>query len=74
MADVLALQQVATAALDARAVLRRPAAAKAASKRPADPCSACPVDAKKPHFSVERTRGQVMCRTGLKGAGQSHAI
>jgi hypothetical protein len=27
-----------------------------------------------PHWGPKRSRGQVMCRTGLAGAGQSHAI
>ena len=29
---------------------------------------------KKPYFTVEHTRRQVMCRTGLKGPGDYHAI
>ena len=30
--------------------------------------------AKPPHWAWEATRGQIMCRTGLTGAGQSHSI
>ena len=30
--------------------------------------------AKPPSYSVERSRSQCMCRTGLQGAGQSHRI
>ena len=29
---------------------------------------------KKAKFSVEHSRSQIMCRTGLRGPGQSHAI
>ena len=64
MADVKALEGIANAALGARAVLKRPAMATSAS----------PVVTKRPHFDIERSRGQVMCRTGGKGVGQSFAI
>ena len=57
---------VALAALEAREVRKKPAAATC--KGPV------PKGGKRPHFALERTRGQVMCRTGKAGVGQSHAI
>ncbi len=30
--------------------------------------------APRPHYTIERTRKQVVCRTGLKGSGQYHCI
>ena len=57
---------VASAALEAREVRKKPAAATC--KGPV------PKGGKRPHFALERTRGQVMCRTGKAGVGQSHAI
>ena len=33
-----------------------------------------PSTAKPPCCSVERSRSQVLCRTGIRGAGQSHSI
>ena len=30
--------------------------------------------AKRPHFSLEKDRGQFMCRTGVGGAGSTHKI
>ena len=33
-----------------------------------------PLEGARPHFGVESTRSQIMCRTGLKGPGQTHAI
>ena len=63
-ADILAHEEIATSALGARAVFKRPAAATSAS----------PVVSKRPHFGIERSRQQVTCRTGAHGTGQSFAI
>ena len=52
-------------------VLKRPAAAlktPATKKQKAEPVG------QRPCFGVERSRQQVMCRTGLKGSGQHFAI
>ena len=45
-------------------VMKRPAAAAVAASR----------KQKEPHFSVEWSRSQVMCRTGAPGKGGTHAI
>ena len=61
----------------ARAALPLQAAGKPAPKGPSLPLAEAagkPVRFGKPGFAVERSRSQVMCRTGLRGVGQSHRI
>ena len=87
--SVVEASDIIAKALDERAVMRkRPAAAtpqdetavkkvKAAStpmkKHPSSPEAAMPTPPK-PFFGVERSRKQVMCRSGLPGPGQCFAI
>ena len=69
---------VALAALEAREVRKKPAAAEERPQQKKPAAATCkgpvPKGGKRPHFALERTRGQVMCRTGKAGAGQCHAI
>ena len=54
-----------------------PGPAKAISpKAKAKACSAAPKAkaAKRPYFSVERSRSQIICKTGLGGVGSCHRI
>jgi hypothetical protein len=52
--------------------LAKAAAAKPAIKRPAAAAAAAaPIV---PYWGYENSRHQIMCRTGILGAGQSHAI
>ena len=57
------------------AVAKAPAAAAAKPmiKRPAAEDKSKKYDGI-PHWGFEDSRSQIMCRTGLEGAGQSHAI
>ena len=59
-----------------RPVMKRPAAAHVVTPTPKKARLAEAVSEKKttPHYASERSRKQIMCRTGLKGAGSTHAI
>ncbi len=50
------------------------AKAKAKGKAKGKAESSDPKNGKAPFWAWERTRGQIMCRTGFKGPGNSHAI
>ena len=50
---------------------------KATPKKKTDPVKAKANSGERfsqPCYSIEWTRNQIMCRTGLRGAGQSHRI
>lgn len=72
----MATAKAAAAPKPAATVMRRPAAAPKATmamRRPAAACAEMP-NKKRPTVGLERSREQVMCRTGLGGPGSTTAF